>query len=204
MRNIMESIRAYRFDNHFLTYTVLYFLLLAPPRAFQIKINEHANGGELAKFPTYFVVAVELIVRIAVVLILAALVESSMGNTLYETYRIDVFFVSLVVVGTVHSTTFYMVFNNQPAHQVNQLTLFLYRCVRNCGYAILSGFISIIPVLIWNWDHELAPYSDGFALKVFFVTTVSMALIGIIEAKVMNRKPLGTELKHAVFSVQST
>lgn len=68
----------------------------------------------------------------------------------------------------------------------------------------MSGFVSIIPVLIWNWDHELAPYTDGFAFKVYLVTAASMALIGIIEAKVMNRKPLGTELKHTVFSIQST
>jgi len=203
MRNIMNKIRANRFENHLVTYAILYFLLLAPPRAFQIKINERANGGELAKFPTFFIVAIELVVRVAVVLILAASVEAVMGNTLYETYRMDIFFVALVLVGAAHSAVFFLTFNNKQARQVSHAALFIYRFVRNSGYAVLMGFASIVPVLIWNWDHELAPFKGGSAITIYLLTAGIFFVLGVIEAKIMNRAPLGSEAKPAIASRQS-
>lgn len=203
MRNIMNKIRANRFENHLVTYAILYFLLLAPPRAFQIKINERANGGELAKFPTFFIVAIELIVRVAIVLIFAAGVEAVGGNTFYETYRLDVFFVSLVVVGTLHSATFYLTFNGKPLDKISHHALFAYRLVRNSGYAQLLGFVSIVPVLVWHWDREIAPYADGEAMKIYFLTTCAFLVLGAIEAKVINRIPLGSETKQAAVPVGS-
>ncbi|KXJ62264.1 MAG: hypothetical protein AXW14_00330 [Alteromonas sp. Nap_26] len=192
VQRIIQIAGKAQFDNHALSYSILYLLMVAPPRALEIKHKEKKDDGELARVPTYLVVSLETTLRIASVLIIAACIELLMGNTLYELHRVDTFFVTLVVVGAVHSATYYLVFGlSLTSATMTQLVL-LYRVVRNICYSLTVSFISVVPILIWNWDHGLSPFDDGLALSSYLITAVCFLFIGLIEALLMKRMPLGT------------
>lgn len=191
MMYMMQKLQEFRFDSHVLTKIALYLLMIAPPRAFDIKLRQTATQGELARYPTYLIMAIELVVRVAIILILAAGIEVAIGNTLYETHKIDVFFVTLVASGTLHSAAFFLIFKSTQGYQVSASVAALYRVIRNSCYAILTGFFSVLPVLIWNWDHEIPPYNDGLAVQLYTWTVSAFLVLGIIEARMMERTPLG-------------
>lgn len=204
MTSVIKQMKTSRFDNHALVYTVLYWSMLAPPRAHDIKRSEKAKEGELAQFPTFFVAAIEWVVRVSFLLILAAGIEGLVGNAFYETHRLDIFFVTLVATGSVHSAMFYLIFNADGERPKKPIFTILYRMVRNTGYAALCGFMAVVPVVIYRWDNELAPYSDGLAIQAYAGTALVFLVIGVIEAITMKRMPLGTISKHDVSATDTS
>lgn len=192
MNALTRKINEYRFEDHRLVYAALYLLMIAPPRAFDIKSRQHAMQGELALLPTYWVAAVEIMVRFACVLVTAAMLEAAVGNNLYESHRIDIFFGTLIALGAIHSATFYVIYNDAKAKVTSLSQRLTYRIVRNSCYAALTGFITMLPILVWNWDHELPPFNNGYATQCYMWTVVTFLLIGLAEAKFMVRIPLGT------------
>ncbi|TPV53679.1 hypothetical protein FJ444_20625 [Aestuariibacter sp. GS-14] len=200
MRNVAKQVTKSRFEDHLLLYVIMYLLLIAPPRAFRIKLSEKANHGELARIPTFMVVSIELVLRIVFVLVLAACIEGFLGNTFYETHRLDVFFVTLVSVGIVHTCAYFLIFNTRATASVKPMLALLYRLIRNTCYAMLTGFAAVIPVLIWNWDHQLPPYTDGLAVQLYIWTSTGFFVLGLVEARYMNRIPLGAEAERTMIS----
>lgn len=192
MKALTRTINEYRFDDHRLVYAVLYLLMIAPPRAFDIKSSQHSMQGELALLPTYWVAAIEIMVRFAFVLVTAAMLEAAVGNTFYEAHRVDIFFGTLIALGAIHSATFYVIYNEAKTKATSLAQRLTYRIVRNSCYAALTGFISMLPILVWNWDHELPPFNNGYAAQGYMWTVVTFLLIGLAEAKWMDRNPLGT------------
>lgn len=195
MINLLKSVSLKvwhsRFENYSPAYAGLYLLMIAPPRAFDIKHKESARNGELAHLPTYCVVSVELFVRIACVLVMAATIEILLGNTLYETYRIDIFFCTLVAAGAVHSGTFYLTFKASCTTELSPSLLLFYRLVRNSCYAVVAGSISVVPVFILHRDHEIPPFSEGIAFQAYIWTAGIFLVAGLFEAKFASRIPLG-------------
>lgn len=189
MEKLRQKISACRFDNYIFGYATLYFFMVAPPRSFKIKARQLKTQGELANLSTSMIMAIELVVRFAIVLVMAASIEGLIGNTLYETNRLDVFFGVLMSIGTIHSIAFYVIFSSA---QKSSTLILLYRLIRNSGYALLSGFIPVIPILIVKWVHQRPPFEDGIALQIYSGTALCFLLIGIAEAKIMNRMPLGS------------
>lgn len=196
MKNIVNKVS--RFEDHMLTYTLLYMLLLAPPRAFKIKMSEKANKGELASMPTFLVVSIELTLRIISVLVFAACIEGFVGNTLYEVHRMDMFFVTLVTTGVVHTFAYFLIFNANATATIKPTLALLYRLIRNTCYSVLAGFAAMIPVLVWNWDHQLPPYADGVAINLYIWATTVFFALGLIEARYMNRTPLGADAERTL------
>jgi|GEM_PF-821103 hypothetical protein len=201
MEKLRKRISACRFDNYIFGYATLYFFMVAPPRSFKIKARQQKTQGELANLPIYIIMAIELVVRFAIILLIAASIESLIGNTLYETNRIDVFFGVVMAIGTLHSITFYLIFSSAV---LSSTLTFFYRLIRNTCYALLSGFIPVIPVLILKWAHQLPPFEGGIALQLYSWTAAFFLLVGIIEAKIMVRMPLGTHLINSSRNLNNT
>ena len=172
------------------TFAIFYLLLIAPPRAFDIKHNQVRMKGELANLPTFMIAAIELVVRVAIILLLATGIESQFGDDNYETYRLDIFFSVVVVLGSLHSVSYYLAFAWMAERFTSKTTNKFYRLARNTCYSALPGFAAIIPVLILRWDQELPPYNDGFALQLYLWTTAAMFVIGVIESLFVPHKPI--------------
>ena len=194
MFDVMRKFGRSESVGHKLAHAVLYLLLIAPPRAFDIKKNQVQMKGELAQLPTFVIVMIELIVRVAIILLIATGLESQFGDELYETYKMDIVFSVVVTFGAVHSVIYYVAFGMITDLVSARTANKLYRFIRNGCYAVLPGFACIIPVLIIRWDREQAPFEDGFAFQIYIWTTIIMLSLGVIEALFMNREPLGTAM----------
>ena len=204
MEKLRQKINKCRFDNYMFGYATLYFLMVAPPRVFKIKARQLKTQGELANLPTYMIMIIELAVRFAIVLVIAASIEGLIGNTLYEINHIDMFFIAIMAIGSFHSVVFYLIFRLSVHGSHSASLTQLYRFLRNMCYASLSGLIAVIPVLIWKWDHQLPPFDDGLAIQLYSWTSIFFLFVGIVEAKIMKRMPLGTNMLSGETDINKT
>jgi hypothetical protein len=178
-----------------LIYFFGYLLLITPPRSLDLTVSERAHKGELAKQPLFVVMLVEFSIRAALILIIAVSLESLMTKTIYETYMLDTVFSMIVGLGACHSF-FYFLLLGYLRNQIGvETAMKLYRMLRNLCYAAIPGLVAVVPLLLWKWSQEQLPFEDGLVLRLYYLTTLLMIVIGLIEALVMRRKPLGLD-KH--------
>ncbi len=176
-----------------LFYLLAYVLLIAPPRAIDLTAAQRAYHGELSKQPLFIVFAIELSVRVALMLLVAVSLESLLSKTIYETYMLDVVFSVIVVLGACHSLFYYLLLGYLRASIGFNVAVRLYRLMRNLCYAGIPGLVAVVPLLVWKWKQGRLPFEDGTVFEVYLFTTLLMLVAGLIEALVMRRKPLGLD-----------
>jgi len=174
-------------------YLLGYVLLISPPRSIDLTFNERARRGELSKQPLFIVMMIEFLIRSALLLILAVSIESLMTKMVYETYKLDVVFSAMVLLGAFHALSYYLLLGLLRASIGLDLSIRLYRLFRNLCYAAIPGLFTVMPLLVWKWKQQQIPFEDGLVFFVYLITTLVMAVLGIIEAMLMNRKPLGLD-----------
>jgi hypothetical protein len=136
---------------------------------------------------------IELLIRIALILLVAVSLESIVGDTAYETYRIDTLFIIIVILGTSHTLFYYFLLGYLKETIGLRLALRIYRLMRNLCYSAIPGFLAMVPLLIWKCKQGHLPFNDGLVLQVYISTTLLMTTFGLVEALVMKRKPLGLD-----------
>lgn len=171
-----------------------YVLLITPPRAIDLTVSQRKQRGELARQPLFVVMLIELSIRVALILLVAVGLESIFGDTAYETYRIDTMFTIIVILGACHSLFYYFLLGYLRESIGLKLAMRIYRLMRNLCYAVIPGFLVVIPLLIWKWKQGHLPFEDDLVFLVYFATTLLMIAFGAAEAMVMKRKPLGLDL----------
>ncbi|MCP3688098.1 MAG: hypothetical protein GY784_06765, partial [Gammaproteobacteria bacterium] len=170
-------------------------LLIAPPHAIDLTQSESANQGELAKQPLFIVLLTELLIRMALLLIIAVLSESLLSNTVYSTYMLDTVFTIFAGLGVCHSFAYFLLLGYLRTYIGSRPAMKLYRLLRNLCYAPIPGLLAVMPLLLWKWELEQMPFDDGLVFQVYYLTTLLMIAAGLVEALVMKRKPLGLD-KH--------
>jgi hypothetical protein len=174
-------------------YPLGYLLLITPPRAIDLTVTERSRRGELSRQPLFVVMLVELLIRIALLLMAAVALEAVMTKTVYETYLLDWVFSMIAILGACHSLSYYLLLGYLRAVVGLERALRLYRLLRNLCYAAIPGLVAVLPLLLWRWKQEQPPFEDGLVLKAYLFTTGLMVAAGVIEALVMKRKPLGLD-----------
>ncbi len=116
-----------------------------------------------------------------------------MSETVYETYRLDVVFSMIVILGACHSLFYYLLLGYLCIPIGLDMAMRIYRLMRNLCYAAIPGLVTVLPLLAWRWRLEQPPFEDGVVFQVYLVTTLLMVVVGVIEALVMRRKPLGLD-----------
>ena len=137
---------------------------------------------------------VELLIRIALILLVAVSLESIVGDTVYETYWIDIMFSIIVIMGTCHSLFYFLLLGYLREYIGMKLAMRIYRLMRNLCYAVIPGFLALLPLLLWKWKQNQLPFEDGLVLLVYFLTTLLMIPFGVVEAMLRKRKPLGLDV----------
>lgn len=170
-----------------------YVLLITPPRAIDLTVTQRTQRGELARQPLFVVMLVELLIRIALILLVAVGLEWIAGDTVYETYRIDIMFSIIVILGACHSLFYFLLLGYLRKYIGLRLAMRVYRLIRNLCYALIPGFLVVVPLLLWKWKQDHLPFEDGLVFQVYFLTTLLMISVGVLEAMVMKRKPLGLD-----------
>lgn len=174
-------------------YVMAYIMLIAPPRAIALTAEQREKGGELSSQPLIVVLAVELFMRVALVLLIAVMTESWLTETVYETYLLDRVFSLIVILGSLHTLSYYFLLGEFQQRIGAVLSMRIYRLARNLCYCAVPGLVAVIPVLVWQWKNDRLPFSDGLAFEVYTITTLLMLAAGLLEAMVMHRKPLGLD-----------
>lgn len=169
-----------------------YILLVGPPRALDLQVKERKSGGELADQPLVLVLVVELMLRSALLLLVAVLAEELMGKFYYDHFKLDLMMAIFIASGLVHAI-FYYIFIGLLYPRIGRTALRLYRFGRNMAYAALPGLVTIIPPLIWQTKNQIPPFSGDLIEVIYFGTFAVMALAGTIEALILHRKPLGLD-----------
>jgi len=168
-----------------------YLLLISPPRAIDLTVSQREQQGELSRWPLFSVMLVELSIRIALILLVAAGLELAIGELVYETYLFDVFFGVLVALGSVHSLFYLLLLGYLPAYSGRAVALRLYRLARNLCYAAIPGFAVVAPLLLWKPHRGQQPFDDGLVFVVYLLTSLLMVALGVFEAMLVRRRPLG-------------
>jgi hypothetical protein len=176
-----------------LFHVVGYVLLITPPRAIDLTVSQRMHRGELDRQPLFVVMLVELLIRIALILLVAVGLESIFGDTAYETYRIDTMFIIIVILGACHSLFYYFLLGYLRETIGLRLAMRIYRLMRNLCYAAIPGFLAVVPLLIWKWKQDHLPFEDALVFQVYYLTTLLMIAFGVVEALLMKRKPLGLD-----------
>jgi hypothetical protein len=173
--------------------TILFFVgyisLIGPPRAIELKTYADRNQDELAGKPLYIVMLVEFILRGGLILLLAVVIESLLGDQRYELYRLDIFLGALILSGTCHSFFYYLAFD--VLRKERQFSTRVYRLGRNFSYAVIPAFLSAAIVLAWQNYNQKIPFEGGLVEKAFIITWAVFLLAGLIEAMLAKRQPTG-------------
>ena len=166
-----------------------YVFLVGPPRAVEISAQANSVGDELQGKPIWVVILIEFIFRSGVFLVIAASVESFLGDVLYEQYRLDLFLGSLILAGLIHTFSYYVSYCvlHSPGHSLSRV----YRLGRNFAYAIVPAFIAAGFVLIWQDINGIELFSGDYFEKIFFGTWSIFVFLGLFEAFLMKRIPTG-------------
>jgi hypothetical protein len=173
-------------------FIVGYLSMVGPPRAVGIHSRAQANNGELAGKPLFLVVLIELMLRAGLLIVTAFAVTELVGREAYERYRGDMFLIGLVVSGCVHTLFYYVCFDLLHA-RLGQSVTRLYRVGRNLAYAVVPAFFTSGVALAWQEMNQRHLFSGDLVTNTFLGTWVVMVLIGMIEALLVNRHPLGLD-----------
>ena len=172
-------------------YLIGYVLLIGPPRAVEISAQANDSGDELQGKPIWVVVLNEFILRSGIFLVLAASVESLLGDQLYELYRLDLFLGSLILAGIIHTFSYFVSYGVLSS-PVRAFSL-IYRLGRNFSYAIVPAFIAVGCVLVWQDINAIELFSGDYIEQVFFTTWSIFIVLGLLEALIMKRVPTGLD-----------
>ena len=166
-----------------------YILLVGPPRAIAIRENADRYNDELQGKPVRVVMLFEFMLRAGIFLVIAASIESLLGDYLFERYQIDFFLLSLIIAGVIHTLTYY--FGYCYLESQNPSVYRIYRLGRNFAYAIVPAFVAAGLVLIWQDFNHIELFSDDWVENTFIVTWSLFILMGLMEALLMKRIPTG-------------
>lgn len=166
-----------------------YVLLIGPPRAVEISSHANAIGDELQGKPIWVVILTEFIFRSGIFLVVAASIESFLGDQLYEQYRLDLFLGSLIFAGLIHTFAYYASYCliKSSGHSLSRI----YRLGRNFAYATVPAFLAAGLVVIWQDANDIELFSGDYLDQVFLGTWIIFVILGLFEALLMKRIPTG-------------
>lgn len=170
-----------------------YVFLISPPRALELKRHAKRHAGELANVPVIIIVLTDLLVRVSCLAIFAWGFESLIGDNLYESYRFDLVFLAIVLLGAGHSAVYYFLL--ALGSKWFGFRAKAYRLFRNLFYSPLPTLALIIPVVIFEKFRGLEAYGSAvwqdYAPYVLGITL----LVGVVEAGLGRRLPLGIDVE---------
>lgn len=175
-----------------LLFLVGYFLFFGPPRALDLQRSENAKGGELSGLPTWAVLGIEAMVRGGSLLVFAVSIEALLGSYWYSHFMLDLVMGVVILVGLGHMLAYYLIFSVFEK-RLGRLTGRVYRFARNICYAFLPGLAVIDAMLLWQALRPLELIPVNSLGVGYWISTAVLLAIGLLEAAIVKRQPLGLD-----------
>lgn len=170
-----------------------YAFLISPPKALDLKRREAQLGGELSRQPLIVIVGLDLLIRVTALAMFAWGLEWFMGDVFYESYRLDLVFLTIVLLGGCHHLIYYLFF--AVWHPVGRFRARVYRFLRNLLYTPLPSLAALLPVMVYEFFHGVEAYESLIWQSLSpYVLSITL-VVGLIEAAIGNRKPSGVDVE---------
>jgi len=166
-----------------------YALLIGPPRAVEIKSRANGKDHELQKQPLFIVLIAELGLRAGMFLVLASLVESVLGDQIFEDLKVDMVFLFFIIGGIIHSLFYYVAFGLMSSTSTFGKTL--YRIGRNAAYSVVVAILAALGALFWQEVNDITLFKGDLVEHAFVLAYFGSLLVGFIEALFVKRCPVG-------------
>jgi len=173
-----------------------YVSLVGPPRAIDIHARAQESGGELAGQPLLLVVAAEYVLRGGMFMVMTFGLREIISDGLFERYKIFLFLGALVASGALHTVIYYICFGRRKSKSKFKSKAQLarvYRLGRNLSYSVLPGFLSAGVCVMWQELNQIKLFSGDLVYYAFFGTWGAVAVLGLLEAYIVHRRPMGLD-----------
>jgi len=172
-------------------YILAYISFIAPPRANQILRYHKTHNGELKRLQVGSVLLIETTLRSMMLISIAVVLEWLLGKGLYETLLLDSALGVVLVGGVLHACAYYGFFLRSMFSEKNSERL--YRVVRNLCFALLPGLAILFFVNLYVLNFFAPNAVDLRLVEWYSAISTFFGAIGIIEAFVVKRAPLGVD-----------
>lgn len=177
----------------FILSVVGYITLISPCRSFDKEIKHSQFSTELEKLPRFVLVIIDFTIRVMFLFLTAALVEYFLGDYLYESYRLDLVVLTIILLGFIHAISYQIIFHRYRKKKIPLLKLKIYRLLRNICYVPFPVIALIIPVMVIENIRDLEAYKLPYLDKITLTMLFLFFVLGVLEAIFMTRKPLGLD-----------
>lgn len=172
-----------------------YLLCFGAPKAHTLLRRDENSAGELAGKSLGFVLLLEISVRIMVVVVIAVIVESSIGSEVYEVLRVDRVLGVLIGVGVLHCLAYLLSYDMVKRRSESYAkAVTVYRIFRNFSYSI----VGVLPVfLAINFLENFKGFSSSEIRNPSYILIfwfLFMAVLGFAEAFLVKRNPYKTDI----------
>lgn len=172
-------------------YILAYVSFIAPPRANQILRYHKTHNGELKRLQVGVVLLIETTLRSMMLISIAVVLEWLLGKVLYETLLLDSALGVVLVGGVLHAFAYYGFFLRSMFSEKNSERL--YRFARNLCFALLPGLAILFFVNLYVLNFSKPNAVELPLVEWYSVITTFFGVIGVIEASVVKRAPLGVD-----------
>jgi hypothetical protein len=171
-----------------LIYILAYFTLIGAPRALIIKNS--SDDTELSTQPLWVVFIGEFLFRLGIFFVIAAGIEETIGDAMFEHLHSDLFLGTLILCGVLHTAVYFLSFTvliNRSMEMAERS----YRFGRNLCYSSLPAF-PVAAAFILYQDTKRILYENPQIIEIAFASTWALfAVIGIAEWAYVKRRPIG-------------
>lgn len=170
-------------------YLLGYVSLIGPSRIIEIQNQARVEKNELTDGSLFYILVSETAVRAGLFLLIAGLVEISLGDKLFEMYQLDYLFALLILAGIVHVLAYYVgiVFF---APKYFRAAMIIYRLGRNLAYALLPAILAVGIVLLLQDQEQIELFSGELIKQSFIYSYILFSVIGMLESILKTGKPL--------------
>ena len=172
-------------------YILAYVSFIAPPRASQILRHHRVHHGELEKLPVGAVLLIETTLRSMMLIAIAVGLEWIIGKGLYEILLLDSALGVVLLGGVLHAFAYYVfLLRSMFGEKYSER---LYRLARNLCFALLPGLAILFLVNLYVLYVFAASTIDVPLVELYLAIAVFFGVVGLIEACVVKRPPLGVD-----------
>ena len=168
-----------------------YISMLGPPHAIRLHAEARGTGGELDGVPLWLAVAAEFMVRSGIFLVISWMFQVALSNEEFRRFQVFNLLIAVYVSGAVHTLIHLYCFGFKWGRWSNARVHMIYRLGRNLVYSVIPAFPAAGLVLIWQEFNQMPLFQGPWVEWVFLGTWVSVAVLGLLQAFLVNRTPHG-------------
>jgi hypothetical protein len=173
-----------------------YVSMMGPPHAIRLHTEAQGSGEELDGVPLWVAVAAEFIVRSGIFLVASWVLQMAVSNEDFRRFQVFQLLIAVYGAGALHTLIHIYCFGLKYKTWPYIKLVRVYRLGRNLAYSIIPALFAAGLVLLWQEYNQIALFDGDWVTWVFGGTWTALAILGLLQAWLFKRMPLG--IKEAI------